>query len=75
MSRKALKRKLRSVRVYMDEEFYNKLQELCDSLQIDISSFLRLRAAEYLRQQSVQQDLAEFIKRRFDEFVTKGGLA
>lgn len=71
MSRKALKRKLRSVRVYMDEDFYNKLQELCDSLQIDISSFLRLRAAEYLRQQSVQQDLAEFIKRRFNEFVTK----
>jgi len=63
------KRKLRSVRVYMDEDFYAKLQDLCNSLQIDISTFFRLRAAEYLHQQLVQKDLAEYIKRRFEDLV------
>ena len=62
--------KKKVVTVTMTQEFYDKLRDLCEMLQIDVSSFLRLRAAEYLRQYELQRDFKQYLENKFDALFT-----
>ena len=67
--------KQKVVKVYFDEDLYSQLKKHCHALRIDISTFLRMKAAEEILKHSINKEVADYMKRRFDELVEVGLLS
>jgi len=64
--------KQKVVKVYFDEDLYARLKQHCDTLRVDVSTFLRMKAAEEVLKHSINRDVADYMKRKFDELIKLG---